>query len=52
MGLFKSFVSQTRKPEGFLGKMMPSGMKCHTVEEIESALKNAGISAVYRSETL
>ena len=25
MGLFKSFVSQTRKPEGFLGKMMLSG---------------------------
>lgn len=26
MGLFKSFVSQTRKPEGFLGTMMLSGM--------------------------
>ena len=26
MGLFKSFVSQTRKPEGLLGKMMLSGM--------------------------
>ena len=26
MGLFKKFVSQTRKPEGFLGKMMVSGM--------------------------
>ena len=26
MGLFKSFVSQTRKPEGFLGKMMLGGM--------------------------
>ena len=26
MGLFKDFVSQTRKPEGFLGKMMVSGM--------------------------
>ncbi len=26
MGLFKTFVSQTRKPEGFLGKMMISGM--------------------------
>ncbi len=26
MGLYKSFVSQTRKPEGFLGKMMVSGM--------------------------
>ena len=26
MGLFKDFVSQTRKPEGFLGKMMLKGM--------------------------
>ncbi len=26
MGLFKKFVNQTRKPEGFLGKMMVSGM--------------------------
>ena len=26
MGLFKSFVNQTRKPEGVLGKMMLSGM--------------------------
>ncbi len=26
MGLFKAFVSQTRKPEGLLGKMMLSGM--------------------------
>ena len=26
MGLFKNFVSQTRKPEGFLGKMMVNGM--------------------------
>ena len=26
MGLFKNFVSQTRKPEGFLGKMMLGGM--------------------------
>ncbi len=26
MGLYKDFVSQTRKPEGFLGKMMLSGM--------------------------
>lgn len=26
MGLFKNFVSQTRKPEGFLGKMMLNGM--------------------------
>ncbi len=26
MGLFKAFVSQTRKPEGFLGKLMLRGM--------------------------
>lgn len=26
MGLYKSFVSQTRKPEGVLGKMMVNGM--------------------------
>ena len=26
MGLFKNFVSQTRKPEGFLGKIMLNGM--------------------------
>ena len=26
MGLFKKFVSQTRKPDGFLGKMMLSSM--------------------------
>ena len=26
MGLFKDFISQTRKPEGFLGKMMLGGM--------------------------
>lgn len=26
MGLFKDYVSQTRKPEGFLGKIMLSGM--------------------------
>ncbi len=26
MGLFKNFVSQTRKPEGFLGMMMVNGM--------------------------
>ncbi len=26
MGLFKKFVNQTRKPEGFLGKLMVGGM--------------------------
>ena len=26
MGLFKNYINQTRKPEGFLGKMMIKGM--------------------------
>lgn len=26
LGLFKNFINQTRKPEGFLGKMMVNGM--------------------------
>lgn len=26
MGLFKNYVSQTRKPEGILGKIMLAGM--------------------------
>ena len=26
MGMFKEFVSQTKKPEGFLGRMMLNGM--------------------------
>ncbi len=26
MGLFKKYVNQTRKPEGFLGKLMIGGM--------------------------
>jgi len=26
MGLFRKFINQTRKPEGFLGKMMVNGM--------------------------
>ena len=26
MGLFKQYVNQTRKPEGFLGKLMVAGM--------------------------
>ena len=26
MGLYKKFVSQTRKPEGTMGKMMVNGM--------------------------
>ncbi len=26
MGIYKRFVNQTRKPEGYLGKMMVNGM--------------------------
>ena len=42
MGLFKDYVSQTRKPEGFLGKMMLSGMnsaKGMFKKDIAKALK-------------
>lgn len=61
MGLFKDYVSQTRKPEGFLGKMMIKGMnsghakmadwgmghlKTYTVDQIEEALKAAGFSKI------
>ena len=46
MGLFKDYVSQTRKPEGLLGKLMLNGMKNHTLEEIDGALRAAGFSDV------
>ena len=46
MGLFKKIMNQTRKPQGFLGEMMLDGMKCHTVNEIESALSVAGFSKI------
>ena len=42
MGLFKDYVSQTRKPQGRLGKMM----KCYTPEQISEALRAAGFSKV------
>ena len=57
----KKYVSQTRKPEGFLGKMMLSGMNngharmadwglSHlpvlTPEQIEAALRKTGFSEV------
>ncbi|QFJ53517.1 hypothetical protein [Pseudobutyrivibrio xylanivorans] len=45
MRLFKNFVSQTRKPEGFLGQMMVNGMNSGHAE-IEGALKDAGFSAI------
>ena len=46
VGLFKDYVSQTRKPEGFLGKLMLNGMKNHTTQQIEAALRAAGFSEV------
>ena len=46
MGLFRKYVNQTRKPEGFLGKLMVDGMKCCTAEELASALKAAGFAKV------
>lgn len=42
----KSIYSQTRKPEGLLGKMMLRGMKCYTAQELEAALRAAGFSQV------
>ena len=46
MGLFKAFVSQTRKPEGFLGKMKVDGMMCgmceaHVCDAIRKAVPAA-----------
>jgi len=57
VGIIKKIFSHTRKPEGFLGKMMLNrmnaghakiidGMKCYAIEEIEAALRNAGFSEV------
>ena len=34
MGLFNDFINQTRKPAGFLGKMMVNGMKEYKSNEI------------------
>ncbi len=39
MGLFKSFVSQTRKPEGFLGKVMVRGMNTGHAKLAAQSLK-------------
>ena len=38
MGLFKKYVNQVRKPEGFLGQMM--------IDDIKNALKGAGFKKI------
>ena len=55
MGLFKAFVSQTRKPEGFLGKMKVDGMMCgmceaHVCDAIRKAVPSAKKVSVSRSK--
>ena len=55
MGLFKAFVSQTRKPEGFLGKMKVDGMMCgmceaHVCDAIRKAVPAARKVAASRSK--
>ena len=45
MGLLRKFFSQTRKPEGFLGKLMVSGMNSGHAKLAEwgmSSLKGIG----------
>ncbi len=49
MGLFRDFVSQTRKPEGFLGKMMVKGMNSGHGKMADwgmSHLKDGNVAAV------
>ncbi len=49
MGLFKDFISQTRKPEGFLGKLMVNGMNSGHAKLAEwgmSALKGIPASNI------
>lgn len=45
MGLYKSFVSQTRKPEGVLGKMMLKGMNSG-----HAKVADWGIDHLYRED--
>ena len=40
MGLFRKFVSQTRKPEGFLGKLMLNGMNSGHAEMADWGLSH------------
>ncbi len=58
MGFLNRFFNQTRKPEGFWGRVMLSGMnggghakladfgKVYTAEELTDALKKAGFTDV------
>ncbi len=46
MGLFKQFVSQTRRPEGFLGKLMVGSMNVGHVKNADWGMSHiAGIKA-------
>ena len=40
MRLFRNYVSQTRKPEGFLGKMMLSGMNIGYAKVVDWGLSH------------
>ena len=40
MGLFKDFVNQTRKPEGFLGKLMLGGMNSGHAKVADWGMEN------------
>ena len=51
MGLFKNYVSQTRKPEGFLGKMMLGGMNCGHGASCRHSLRGHGIDPEIRKGT-
>ena len=42
MGLFTKFVSMTRKPEGFLGKMLVSGMNGGHAKLADWGMSHAG----------
>ncbi len=44
MGLFKNFVSQTRKPTGFLGKVMLSGMNSGHGKMADWGMSNLNIN--------
>ena len=44
MGLFKNFVSQTRKPEGFLGKVMLNGMNSGHGKMADWGMSNLNIN--------
>ena len=45
MGLFKNYVSQTRKPEGVLGKMMINGMNSGHAKMADWGISHLEVSA-------